>query len=217
MPVNAAPLVRALCDQLGIVSVINDSVDWDPVRCKLSPGELICALVICFFFRQRPLYKVGDLFETTDCELLVGQGASHEDLNDDALGRALDKLAAAGPKAAFAAVCSRAAIVEQVDRRFLHWDSTSRSLYGDYDRPAGENGVNVCYGHSKDHRPDLKQILLSLLTNREGFPLWGEVHDGNASDKRLNTEVIARIRDTFSPEELHSLIHVADSGGAGAA
>ena len=73
------------------------------------------------------------------------------------------------------------------------------------------DGVRVAFGHSKDHRPDLKQILLSLLTNREGFPLWGEVHAGNASDKKLNTEVIARIRERFSQDELRSLVHVADS------
>jgi len=30
----------------------------------------------------------------------------------------------------------------------------------------------VTHGHSKDHRPDLKQVLLSVLGNREGFPLW---------------------------------------------
>ena len=208
--VDAGPLIRGICDQLGIASVINAMVHWDPVRAKLSPGNLICALIICCFFRQHPLYKVGLVFEVTDCELLVGQGVKPEDLNDDALGRALDKLAAADPKRIFGAICSRAAVIEEVDRRFLHWDSTSRSFYGEYDRPAGD-GVQVVHGHSKDHRPDLKQILLSLLTNREGFPLWGEVHSGNESDKKLNTEVIARIRETFGPEELRSLIHVADS------
>lgn len=210
MEVNAGPLVRRICDQLGVISVINDMVPWDPLRCKLSPGDLIVALVICCFLRQRPLYKVWMAFEVTDCELLVGRGVEPDDLNDDALGRALDKLAAAGPREIFAAICARAAISEQVDRRFLHWDSTSRSFYGEYDRPAGD-GVAVTFGHSKDKRADLKQVMLSLLANREGFPLSGGVHNGNASDKRLNTEVIERIREEFSPEQLRSLVHVADS------
>lgn len=80
------------------------------------------------------------------------------------------------------------------DRRFLHWDSTSRSFHGDYERKVSEDGVHMTYSHSKDHRPDLKQTRLSLLTNRQGSPLWGEVHAGNASGKNLNTEVIARTR-----------------------
>lgn len=211
MRADAAPLVRGICDQLDIVRLINGMVDWDPVRSKLSPGELIVALLICCFLRQRPLYKVYLAFEETDCELLVGRGVVPDDLNDDALGRALDKFAAAQPAKIFAAICARAAVTEEVDQRFLHWDSTSRSFYGDYDCPAGSDGVNVAYGHSKDHRPDLKQIMLSLLTNREGFPLWGGVHDGNSSDKKLNTKVIEDIKKTFSAEQLRSLIHVADS------
>lgn len=211
MRVDAGPLVRAICEQLEVIPIINRMAPWDRLRCKLSPGELICTLVVCCFLRQRPLYRVFLALETTDCELLVGRGVTPDDLNDDALGRALDKLAAAEPAKVFAAVCARAAVLEAVDRRFLHWDSTSRSFYGDYDRPVGDDGVHVTHGHSKDHRPDLKQVLLSVLGNREGFPLWGEVRDGNASDKKLNAEVIEQIAQAFSPEELRTLIHVADS------
>ena len=58
-------------------------------------------------------------------------------------------------------------------------------------------------GPAADWRP--------LRDNREGFPLWGEVHAGNASDKKLNNELIAKIRDAFSQEQLRTLIHVADS------
>jgi transposase len=102
-------------------------------------------------------------------------------------------------------------VLEGVDRRFLYWDSTSRSFYGDYDQPVGGGGVHVTRGRSRDHRPDLKQVLLSVLGNRGGFPLWGEVHDGNASDKKLNTAVVEQTAVAFSPEELRTLIHVADS------
>jgi hypothetical protein len=94
-------------------------VPWDAQRCKLSPGELITALIICCFLRQRPLYKVFLAFEETDCELLVGRGVVADDLNDDALGRALDKFAAGGPEKIFAAICARAAVMEAVDRRLL--------------------------------------------------------------------------------------------------
>ena len=210
MRVDAGPLVRAMCDEIGLVSVINAETRWDAARCKLSPGELICALIIACFLRQRPLYRLFVAFETTDCELLIGQGVTPDDLNDDALGRALDRLAAAGPAKIYSALCTRAAVAEGVDRRFVHWDSTSRSFYGEYDRPVGD-GVRVTRGHSKDHRPDLKQILLSMLGSREGFPLWGQVHDGNASDKTLNTDVVAQIVEAFSLEERRELIHVADS------
>jgi hypothetical protein len=80
MRADAGPLVRGLCDQLAIASVINQMVPWDAQRCKLSPGELITVLIICCFLRQRPLYKVFLAFEETDCELLVGRGVVPDDL-----------------------------------------------------------------------------------------------------------------------------------------
>nr|MBF0223465.1 NAD(P)/FAD-dependent oxidoreductase [Desulfobulbaceae bacterium] len=42
-----------------------------------------------------------------------------------------------------------------------HWDSTSVNVWGEYDCPS-DGTINITYGYSKDHRPDLKQIELSL-------------------------------------------------------
>jgi transposase len=75
-------------------------------------------------------------------------------------------------------------------------------------------GLKITHGHSKDRRPDLKQIVLTLLANREGMPLWGTVENGNASDKKLSGEVLDQIRQVFRPEQLRSLTYVADSAFA---
>jgi transposase len=208
--VDAAPLIRGLCDQLELVRIVDEMVAWDPSRARLSPGERILALVLAMFMRQRPLYRVHESFRRTDVELLLGQGVTFEDLNDDALGHALDKLSAAGGARVFSAVCARAALLDQVDHRFLHWDSTTRSFYGEYDE-AAPSGLRVTHGYSKDKRPDLKQIVLSLLANREGIPYGGTVESGNASDKKLNGEVLDRIVEAFSPERLGEMVYVADS------
>ena len=53
MRVDAGPLVRAICEQLDVICIVNEAVPWDRQRCKLSPGELICALIIGCFLRQR--------------------------------------------------------------------------------------------------------------------------------------------------------------------
>jgi transposase len=111
----------------------------------------------------------------------------------------------------FSLVAARAMVIEQVEHRFLHWDSTTRSLYGEYPTATGKGAVKPDYGHSKDNRPDLKQIVMTLLCNREGMPLCGEVRDGNSSDKKANGEMIAELCRWFSPEELRKLAYVADS------
>jgi transposase len=54
--------------------------------------------------------------------------------------------------------------------------------------------INVTYGHSKDHRPDLKQVVLSLAAaSGSGVPLWMTPCNGNASDKIVLGETIERI------------------------
>jgi hypothetical protein len=134
--VAAGPLLRALCEELGLRDTIDQVVPWDPQRCKLSPGERIQALVLNILTTRQPLYRVQEEFALTDTALLLGAGITAADLTDDALGRALDKLAAAGGATVFSAVAARALLHDRVWTRggalFVHGDSTTRSVYGAY-------------------------------------------------------------------------------------
>ena len=209
--VGAGPILATVARRIGLVATIDQMVPWDATRCRLSPGERILALILNLLTERQPLYQVDDAFRLTDPGLLLGAGVTVDDLGDDALGRALDKLAAAGPAAVFSAVAAQAYAVEALDRGGMHWDSTSRSLYGRYPTADGPAGVVPRHGHSKDHRPDLKQILFTCFVNRDGVPLMGRVEDGNRSDKRLNSEQIARVVAAFSPAALQDLIYIADA------
>nr|WP_242848409.1 IS1634 family transposase [Sulfobacillus thermosulfidooxidans] len=213
--VGAGPVIRALCEEIGFIEAINQTVAWDSQRCHLSPGERIFALVVNLLTARRPLYRVHEQFQLTDVPLLFGSGRTAADFTDDALGRALDKVAAAGGATVFSAVATRALLHDHVwtpdSPVFVHWDSTTRSVYGTYPDTGSGTGVHPTYGHSKDHRPDLRQILLTLLGTREGIPVVGTVQDGNLSDKILNAEMIAALDDYFSPQQLQQLVYVADS------
>ena len=182
-----------------------------PPAAICPPGERILALVLNLLTDRQPLYQVGDAFQLTDVPLLLGPGVAAEDLTDDALGRALDKLAAAGPAAVFSAVAARADAVETIDRGGMHVDSTSRALYGDYPTADGTHGVTPRHGHSKDHRDDLTQLLFPCVVNREGVPRMGPGEDGNRSDKRLNRQQIDRLGQALSPEALQDLVYIAAS------
>ncbi len=209
--VGAGPLLAAVARRIGLVAPIDQMVTWDATRCRLSPGERILALVLNLLTEREPWYQVDDAFRLTDPALLLGAGITVDDLGDDALGRALDQLAQAGPAAAFSAVAARAYAVEALDRGGMHWDSTSRALYGRYPTADGVPGVTPRHGHSQDHRPDWKQILFTCFVNRDGVPLMGRVEDGNRSDKRLNAEQIAHLVAAFSPEALQARVYIADS------
>lgn len=221
--VSGAPLIRAMCEEIGLREIVDRNVDWDRERCKLSPGERVTALVVNMLTSQRPLYRVEESFEISDCALLFGEGSEPSDLNDDCLGRGLDRLWEGDPGKIFSMVVANALTRENVERRFTHFDTTTRTVYGEYkenppqeetkepESPKERKPVQPKHGHSKDHRPDLKQILFKLFVNREGIPLFAEVRDGNLSDKTANREMISELCRLFSPEELRNMVYVADS------
>jgi hypothetical protein len=66
------------------------------------------------------------------------------------------------------------------------------------------------FGHSKDHRPDLPQIVVGFAVTKEGIPVRCFVFEGNASDQLI----IRRVKDALREWRLHRVIWVADTGFA---
>lgn len=66
-------------------------------------------------------------------------------------------------------------------------------------------------GTGKDHRPDLKPIVLGLEVTPEHLPILQGVEDGNKDDKMWNREWIGRLRQVLSGEQREGLAYVADS------
>ena len=96
-------------------------------------GILLKALVINILCGRTPLCNVEKFYMKQDTELLLGSGVACTDLNDDALGRMLDKVYAAGPKKIFSALALSAVITDNVDLSILHGDTTSRFTYGRFE------------------------------------------------------------------------------------
>ncbi|MDI3533769.1 MAG: hypothetical protein PWQ82_134 [Thermosediminibacterales bacterium] len=205
---GAGPLISALCDSVGLTEIINKNVFWDKKQCLIDPGTHVKAMVINILSGRTPLYKIEEFYAEQDVELLFGSGVKAANFNDDALCRTLDKISTAGSKKIFSALALEAIARENIDISVLHGDTTSKLVYGSYE---GEGELNITYGHSKDHRPDLKQYICAMVTNKEGIPCLGEVRDGNLDDKTWNKELLENLSKHFNLEELKQLIYVADS------
>lgn len=201
-------LVAAMCEELGVEEIINRLVTWDEKQCLLSPGTLAKAVLINIMDDRHALWRVEEYFAHRDTEALLGKGVTPELLNDDALGRMLDRIAAAGPKQVFSQVVLSAVKTHYLDLRHIHADTTSWSVAGAYSK-AGN--LKITYGHSKDARSDLKQIMFGLAVNRDGVPILGQVLGGNTSDKTWNHETIAELQRLLSPEQLADIVYVADA------
>lgn len=208
--VGPLPLLQRLVRAIGIPDVINEAVKWDPARRILSPGERIEALILNILGGHRPLYRVHEFYEDTATELLFHEGVSTAQLNDDCLARGLDDLATAGPREVYSAVALRACVVEGIERQTGHFDTTSVSLFGEYPDLESDD-LQLVRGYSKDNLPELRQLVLSLLCNRQGIPLWAEVRDGNSADAPANRDAIDDFCAALDPEERRRMLWVADS------
>ena len=208
--VGALPLLQRISQAIGLVEVIDQMVPWDETRCRISPGRRIEALVLNILAGRFPLYRVHQFYEDTATDVLFGPGVQPADLTDDCLGRALDKLAEAKPKAVYSAVALRACLMEGIERDCGHFDTTSISTYGEYE-DAAPTDLQLVPGYSKDGHPELKQFVLALLCNRQGIPIWAEPRDGNSSDHIANQDAIDAFCHALTPEQLRETAYVADS------
>jgi transposase len=210
-PVHHLPIIKAYADQLGLVSLINHYV---PTEMEVDAGTVVLALVLDTLSGRSPLYRLEEFFAQQDTALLLGKPVPPQALNDDAVGRVLDRLYDFGTMRLFTACAVRAATRFGLERRYVHFDTTSRSVWGDY--PYAETQdlpFQVTYGYSKDKRPDLKQFILSTLCVDRAVPIWGKLDDGNASDKTLNTTLLSELARLLADYGVRpgAYIYIADS------
>jgi transposase len=188
-------------DHLGIVTGISREIELvetidkkvGQTGRKVSCGEGTLAMVQnALGFSSRALYLMPDYLKNKPVDLLIRTGLVPEDFNDDSLGRCLDDLYACGVTEVFASVASKALSVYGIEHRFVHLDSSSFHLHGEYDVDApGEERISITHGYSRDHRPDLKQVVAQIITShKSNLPVWLEVLSGNSSDKESFSESV---------------------------
>lgn len=203
-----APLIAALGRELGIVEAINDTVEWDERQCFVDPGTHTLAMIIDILLGRSPLYLVEKNYAEMDVELIFGKGFKSSDFNDDALARTLDKIFTAGAKKVFCHASLQALLKEKLNSETLHADTTAKLVYGDY--PV-EKGLNITFGYNKECRRNLKQFKIGLVTNSDGYPMSGDILDGNLDDKSWNKMLLKALPEHFTLEKLKTLTYVADS------
>jgi transposase len=182
-PVAHLPLVLGVLRRLEVATVIDRLIPPHPAH-GLSCGRGVEALVLAILDGQHALYKVGRRLEERGMVALLQPELTRAALNDYRLGHILDALFAANLNGVFSAVALKALEVYAIPTPWLHQDTTTIALYGAYeDEPQPPGAPRPAYGHSKDGRDDLKQVLLSLgVSGDGGVPLRIGVRDGNRSD-----------------------------------
>jgi transposase len=223
-------IVAGIIDSIGVVGIINKLIGVEKGE-KVNPGQVVKAMILNGLgFVSKPLYMFPQYFETIACEHLVGAGVKPEYLNDDKLGRVMDKLFIKGLDTIFFIIALEAAKKFGVSLSISHLDSSSMHVHGQYnsslpsvifENQKVENNqeleeiavkspqeITITYGYSRDHRPDLKQFIIEMICLGDGdIPIFLKLASGNQADSSCFGKIAVEYQKQL---EVNSLI-VADS------
>ena len=139
------PIVKQYATRMGIVDIVDREL---ACGMRVSPGEVLLGLVMDVLCGRSPVYRVDEFYRTRDVELLIGNEMTAERLNDDAIGRVLDRVYNFGTWQLFSQVCLKAFENFGVDCSVAHHDTTSVSVWGEY-KPSPDDPMLITHGFSK--------------------------------------------------------------------
>jgi len=207
------PLINHVIDRIGLADILDRYLPSD-ARCAVPHSRALGVLLRSLIVEREPIYRQQETVHGFADGMFGIDAQEMAHVCDDRLGRALDHLFDADRAALLTEV------VLAVGQRFgvsfdeLHNDSTSISFCGSYRAASGRtirgrSAPAIVYGHSKDHRPDLKQLLFILTVNTDGhIPVAFRCTDGNVSDSRTHIETWNALRAIAGRPDF---LYVADS------
>jgi transposase len=212
--VGALPLINHFLKAAGVDEALQRFLPEPGPRDRLPPAVGVGVLLRNLLVSREPLYHLRDWCRRSEESLLGLPEGGAEWLNDDRLGRCLDKLFEADRAALMTAVVVQAARAFGLNLEQLHNDSTTVTFSGQYATATGrrKNGApthRITHGYNKDHRPDLKQLLYLLTTTAEGaVPVWCGVEHGNTPDDKTHLHTWSTLRALVGRPDF---LYVADS------
>jgi transposase len=212
--VGALPIINRILDRLKLEETLTQYLGREDRRTRVPVAKCLLLLVRNILLSREPIYGLGEWAQRHAPDLLGLTAAHLEHLNDDRVGRALDKLfVAMEPQLLMDFVRQ---MIQEFDLNLdeLHNDSTTVTFSGAYPGAAvegqelGRRLLAITWGHTKDHRPDLKQLLYVLtITNDGGVPLYYSAASGNMTDDQTHRETWNLLCDVVGHSQF---LYVAD-------
>ena len=191
--VGALPILDRVLRRLRIGEALRNRLPPEDRRWRVSNTAALLLLAKNLLVSREPLYGVGEWAARHEPSWLGLSENQLATLNDDRVGRALDRLFDADVPSLVLDIAAHAVREFDVDLAELHNDSTTVTFHGDYDSATQERTLRgqfraaITWGHNKDHRPDLKQLLYILtITDDGGVPVHYRAANGNVTDDRTH-------------------------------
>lgn len=191
--VGALPIVGRILRRMRLEEFLRAYLPDDDPRTKLPTATGLIVLLQNLLFSREPLYGLGEWASRYAPDLLGLTPQQMQWLNDDRVGRCLDRLFEADTASFVLALVAHVVREFAVRLDALHNDSTTVTFFGAYaqaaqeKRQCGRPTWAITWGHNKDHRPDLKQLLYILTVSEDGgVPVHFQVQSGNVTDDRTH-------------------------------
>src|SRR5690606_8230816 len=216
LEVGPIPVLRRFFDKLHLDELLERHVPEKALgrRPKISHAHALSIMVVNVLTSREPLYGVPDwLGKHVPEHFGLNREASAEVMNDDRVGRALDRLYQVEPGSLMTAVVVSAVKAFKIDLSQIHNDTTTVTFSGGYegqqDKEETKRPPLITFGHNKDHRPDLKQLVYSLTISADGaVPVHYKTYDGNTTDDKTHIDTWKTVHEIAGTA---SFLYVADS------
>jgi transposase len=205
--VGALPVITHYLERIDLAATIDQLV---PREGDVPLGTLVEVLITNRLLQPKALFRVGlwaQAAAVTDY-----YGLTVEQLNDDRLGRALERLARHAQDIQ-AALVLKAIEHFELDVTQIHYDLTTVELYGAYEVEAAEGQPPPTplptYGRTKSGRKHIKQVQLGLdVTGDGGVPVGHLPLDGNAGEVTSHLENLKLLARTLPRGKL---LYISDT------
>ena len=206
--VGALPFIVAYLEKLRLGELVEQFVPWEG---EVPLGTLVEVMVCNRLLNPKAQYKIGQWAQRSGvCDYY---DISEEELNDDRLGRALERIA----KHAFTV---QSQLILHLVKKFkldvsnIHYDISNVELWGAYERQLNESGQadvgpSPMYGRTKSGRKNVKQVQFGINVARDGaVPIDLIPFNGNQAEVKTHVQNLDRLRRMLPTK---SLVYAADT------
>ena len=205
--VAGVPLIGEIIQRMGLRRRLCEAIGQHGNETVPAVDTLIL-LIINLALGKQPLYELEQWVRSLDLRPLGYQDVPKVKMNDDRFGRALDKLYQTDRASLMTRLVMDVVKAFDLKLHQIHNDSTTLKSYGKYPGRT-ETGFELQRGHSKDHRPDLKQLVYSLSLCSDGaVPVHQKTYSGNRTDDTTHIETWNTLR-RIQPKA--DFLYVADA------
>ncbi len=197
LKIGCLPIIDRFIERMGLKDRLSKALS------NSGYAEAIIILLKNILTEREAMYALKQWAYLFDLKLDDGS-----EIGDDRLGRALERLFDADRATLQTEIVLK--IIKAFDLKMdqIHNDTTSVSAYGVYEKQ-DDKAIKLKRGHSKDHRPDLKQLVYSLCVTRDGaVPVHFKCYDGNRTDDTIQLETWNSLRVLL---QTPNFIYVGDS------